>query len=608
MYWPVMSATGAPEALPSTATAYAYTYAATEAPPGMQIYGPAPPAHASNTHTPLRAPLHQTLVSTSAGHPASAAHPMQTMVDASGNMYVVNAPGASVPVRYVSQPLPATSSMPLVMSHSGLYTMGGGAPVTVLAPGSVHRGSPSTSLSVTSEDGARSYPCYATPVPTMTPCFAGAVPYYAPSNTFVMQTMHAPTHPPPQYGAVATPYSSITGDTGRSYPAPVVRNGDAGKGYEAGVYYEGRVKRFNPIRGYGFVSATHKLLPLSEYTAMKVAEAAAATEPATKAGGDGTASAAKQPKTAEGKASKRAAAGGGGTAKDGKAAKEATRGATTAIASGSGDGESALPVEVKADDVVYIKGAPYVRHPVTMGDIFVHYHCLQRNPGDTETETSGGLVNLPAGSRVQFKAEVFVPAELMETATDNKEAATMLNSLGVPVREDPNLLSGAIPTKKGWGYQAIDVHLLPARGTLPSQMGPLNSTAATATAAASASAAASVAAAAAAAKAARVDDTTATSVSSCSLNSMQPRREPTTPPTSGVRGSPAKEGSGDRGHAAPGPGATQPVRIHIPAERINMPPPPSFEAATASMPYTVTPMFGGVATTNPPHYMTTFPQ
>ncbi|SYZ68324.1 hypothetical_protein [Leishmania braziliensis MHOM/BR/75/M2904] len=69
---------------------------------------------------------------------------------------------------------------------------------------------------------------------------------------------------------------------------------------------------------------------------------------------------------------------------------------------------------------------------------------------------------------------MFVPAELLKVS-DNKEAAAMLNSLGIPVEGNPNLLSGAIATKRGWGYQAIEVQVLPPKGILLTQVGPLNS-------------------------------------------------------------------------------------------------------------------------------------
>ncbi|KPI87237.1 hypothetical protein ABL78_3674 [Leptomonas seymouri] len=248
------------------------------------------------------------------------------------------------------------------------------------------------------------------------------------------------------------------------------RMGDAGRGYEAGVYYEGRVKRFNPVRGYGFLSATHKLIKLKDVrknTAAKPALVRGSDALAETQGSTSTENEVKEEST-KGVELKTSMSGISEDENQNPANLQAlTTANTTVSAAGSGSDTPLIDIiaaagtdvdaTINLNDIVVIKGEEYVRKPVVMGDIFVHYHCLQRTPEELESEQSGTLVSLPAGARVQFKAEVFVPAKLMEEAQDSKQAAAMLNNIGIVVNEDPNLLAGAIATKKGWGYQAMNV-------------------------------------------------------------------------------------------------------------------------------------------------------
>lgn len=69
--------------------------------------------------------------------------------------------------------------------------------------------------------------------------------------------------------ATTAPTSTSTSPVTRSVlPTAASTNtvdseGGVDGGYEAGSRYEGRVKRFNPYRGYGFLTATHRLIPVN---------------------------------------------------------------------------------------------------------------------------------------------------------------------------------------------------------------------------------------------------------------------------------------------------------------------------------------------------------
>lgn len=403
-------------------------------------------------------------------------------------------PGVGMPLNYVTQTFAPATGAPVMMASgstlaytasgasmgSSTYSMlpgGGGfrnvsaARVAVYQAGSTSGVSQLPALATMSEDTLGSF-SFSSTTSKMTPqCFPGAAPSFSATGSctstgavLVQASASAPSAnlpPPPQYSSIVkSPAGGASRPIFNSRPTPVVRKGDAGKGYEAGAHYEGRVKRFNPIRGYGFVSATYKLIPLLKYRQMKEAKAPGSISTFEKQGHTPDA----RPRDSTGSSAD----------KEGKVSEDASL-----LLASDVDAVAALHAEINGDDLVYIKGVPHVRHPVTMGDVFVHYNCLRRSPGEVNMEANGGFVNLPAGSRVQFKVEVFVPAELMEKASDDREAAAMLNNLGVPVEENPNLLSGAIATKKGWGYQAIDVLLLPPKGTLPAQFAPQNSATAT---------------------------------------------------------------------------------------------------------------------------------
>ncbi|KPA78907.1 hypothetical protein ABB37_05971 [Leptomonas pyrrhocoris] len=370
--------------------------------------------------------------------------------------------------------------------------------------------------------------------------------------------------PPAFNGAFApqTPYGALRNEL--SNPFRTANNragkaGNAGRGYEAGVYYEGRVKRFNPVRGYGFLSATHKLVKLKEVKERVAAETNAPAE------SRGT-STAKDGRHAEhnGEARRAATLGMRDNEKQTGVNQRTTPTSTNPAAAVADNdvplisiitaaGTEADP-EIDLDDVVVIKGEEYVRKPVVMGDIFVHYHCLQRTPEELQNEQSGALVNLPAGARVQFKAEVFVPARLMEEAQDSKQAAAMLNSIGISVDEDPNLLAGAIATKKGWGYQAMNVVQLPSQtavGHRRRRRGKAGSTG------------------------------NASTASMSSINSLRRSHTP----------SHERSEHGENSNALV-PCSEQNLMIRVEVAN-TQPPPPSFESATANMKYAV-PTAGGV--------------
>lgn len=504
-------------------------------------------------------------------------------------MYVMGPNGVAMPVAYMPSSAPSfTPSAPaggpsatVMMTPNGqlVYAQSGAAAPAMLGMGQAPMTifPSATAQGGVSEDALRAFSIFASPAQSAMAGFPAAG-GFMPIAPFAIPAGEMP--PPPRYSSVVK--SDYHGGSSRSvfgsHPTPVVRNGDAGKGYEAGVYYEGRVKRFNPVRGYGFVSATHKLVPLSEYKKMKAAAATAASANHTDKDSVSNHSVSAADVAA-------AAAAGAKNSPVGVTmtklirspeVKPLEKDAPLVSAASFDSAPDELAVEVNPEDLVYIKGVPHVRCPVTMGDIFVHYHCLQRTPGDLETETNDGLVNLPAGSRVQFKAEVFVPAELMEKATDNKQAAAMLNNLGVPVEEDPNLLSGAIATKKGWGYQAIEVYMLPAKGTLPTQMGPLNAGSAVAATAATTSA------------------TSQRCIADASVNSVRspkPMNAPHTPNTVSP-----KQHSVHAGELSPAASmgaslspSTHALKVQMLSDMSRMPPPPSFEAATAGMQFVMAP-------------------
>ncbi|CAJ1010934.1 hypothetical protein Q4I28_006249 [Leishmania naiffi] len=367
------------------------------------------------------------------------------------------------------------SSLSLSLGGSGFVNVGA-APMTAYQGSSVSGVLQSFSSATMSEDTLSSFPFFSATSSIVPQRFSSAVPRSSTTSSFtptsgilVQASASAPPvnlSPPPQYNTIVNSSaggsvifhqdSCNEGSAARpifgSHPTPVVRKGDAGRGYEAGVYYEGRVKRFNPIRGYGFVSATAKLIPVQSCRPMKEAGFISTSE--------------KQSNAWEAKSLK--------TSDDGDNEGNTGKDASLVAVRGGVDAAAEPHAQISGDDIVYVKGAPYARHAVSMGDIFVHYNCLQRWLRKASTEANGDLVNLRAGSRVQFKVEMFVPAELLKMS-DNKEAAAMLNSLGIPVEGNPDLLSGAIATKRGWGYQAIEVQVLPPKGILLTQVGPLSS-------------------------------------------------------------------------------------------------------------------------------------
>ncbi|TPP42627.1 hypothetical protein CGC21_11560 [Leishmania donovani] len=492
MYWLSMASPAASNGAPSIASASA---AQTATPPTaarapvlgatptmMQLSLATPASQSLDTNTLLGTPPQQLLIAQGGEGAAAAASVMPSMMDPN-QMYIMGRPGVAMPLNYMMQTFAPATGAPVMMASgatlaytasgasmgSSTYSMlpGGGvllnvsaARVAVYQTGGISEVSQLPALATISEDTLGSF-SFASTTSKMAPqCFPGALPSFSAAGSFISTgaaLVHASASapsanlpPPPQYSSIVKPPASgAARPIFDSHPTPVVRKGDAGRGYEAGVHYEGRVKRFNPIRGYGFVSATYKLIPLLKPRQLKETKAPGSISTPR----DNT---------------------GSGANKEGKASEDAPL-----LLASDVHAAAALSAEINGDDVVYIKGVPHVRQPVTMGDVFVHYNCLQRSPGDVNMEANGGFVNLPAGSRVQFKVEVFVPAELMEKASDDKEAAAMLNNLGVPVEENPNLLSRAIATKKGWGYQAIDVLVLPPKGTLPAQLAPRNSATAT---------------------------------------------------------------------------------------------------------------------------------
>ncbi|KAG5495852.1 hypothetical protein JIQ42_02722 [Leishmania sp. Namibia] len=466
-------------------------------------------------------------------------------------------------------PLAYTAAGASIRSSASSMLLGGGGLVSVgAAPMEVYqaRSIPGMSQPLSSpslrEDTLRSLSLFS-PAPPVAP-WLNTAGCFRPTGLILVKSVASPSPaslpPPPQYSSVvkssasgATAFYRDAGGAGGvtrpvfgSYLTPVVRTGDAGKGYDAGAYYEGRVKRFNPIRGYGFLAATHKLIPLQCWKEMQLAKAAELTTAPEKQGNTPN-------------ATLRISSGSGGDIE-----AKIDKGAPPMAVSGF-NATAETNVHINGDDLAYIKGAPYVRHAVTMGDIFVHYHCLQLSPREVAAEANGGFVDLPAGSRVQFKAEVLVPAELMEKASNNKEAAAMLKSLGVSVAENSNLLSGAIVTKKGmgWGYQAMDVCLLPPKGTLPTQQGSLKF----ATAA---------------------EGIAAEGDFSDSMSPLSLRKHAASPPTGSAHEMPSSDND-ESSPTAPNrasslPPLSQTLKICISAEQAGMPSPPSFEEAMSGMP------------------------
>jgi cold shock CspA family protein len=430
----------------------------------------------------------------------SASNPQSGDFSSSGHNTAPNTTLSTPPQRPVGV-APPDSGIPLVASLSGstfasatadpqhFYMMGmPGVPMgytPVMTPGYL----PVGAVPVVPSGGYYPMPVYHPSVATTSgdfsrlpsaPFYVGApqVPVSATSGDFV-PSVSLSSLPPNYSGSFSLPgsaggYRHDASSAGQLHPSAVSRSGkmgDAGRGYEAGVYYEGRVKRFNPVRGYGFLSATHKLLPLKDVKAGVAAKTTTANNGSVALKGSQKANAANAVKQANANVDSAHVVPSTLPDNEKMDATNQKGSSTSATDVAGGDlplitvisaaGTEADP-DINLNDIVIIKGEEYVRKPVVMGDIFVHYHCLQRTPEELESEQSGALVNLPAGARVQFKAEVFVPASLMEEAQDSKQAAAMLNNLGIPVDDDPNLLAGAIATKKGWGYQAMNVVQLPS--------------------------------------------------------------------------------------------------------------------------------------------------
>nr|CAJ2478274.1 unnamed protein product [Leishmania braziliensis] len=518
MYWISTASPAAPQGAPSVLLPYTMggmpspNVSATQAtiPPahaGASISGATPVTmHLSMAASASLSPKENTLLGThqeflivrGAEGAATAVSVMLPLMDSS-DTHMMSLSGVAMPLNYVKQTfspmtggpammgsgappayLPASASMSSSPSSLSLGSSGfvnvGAAPMAAYQGSSVSGVLQSLSSATMSEDTLSSFPFFSATSSIVPQRFSSAVSRssttgsFTPTSGILVQASASASpvnlSPPPQYSTIVNSSaggsvifhqdSCNEGSAARpifgSHPTPVVRKGDAGRGYEAGVYYEGRVKRFNPIRGYGFVSATAKLIPVQSCRQMEAAGFISTSE--------------KQSNAWEAKSLK--------TSDDGDKEGNTGKDASLIVVSGGVDAAAEPHVQISGDNIVYIKGAPYVRHAVSMGDIFVHYNCLQRWLRKASTEANGDLVNLRAGSRVQFKVEMFVPAELLKVS-DNKEAAAMLNSLGIPVEGNPNLLSGAIATKRGWGYQAIEVQVLPPKGILLTQVGPLNS-------------------------------------------------------------------------------------------------------------------------------------
>ncbi|KAG5497597.1 hypothetical protein JKF63_03862 [Porcisia hertigi] len=558
----------------------------------MQLSMAASGSQPSDTHTLISFPSQQTPVAHAAEGAGMAASFVPAMIN-SNQQHFLSFPDAAAPFNSMTpsfafatgSPVMAAPGAPVTLTASGapigsypsaIYpssTVGGlvnnmpAASIAACQAGSVSGTPQPPSLASVCNDTLRSYTSFPPSAQIVPQLYPGAVPCYSapgcvtPAGSFLFQapavTSTTNLPPPPQYNSITNPRASgsrsflydFSGASVASKPAacsqsaPVVRNGDAGKGYEAGVYYEGRVKRFNPIRGYGFVSAMYKLIPLENPTVTRSTEEAMSLS------------------TNERQVN---------TPIEKPLNISATTNADEEAESSSRISASDEPsVGVKDLEVVYIRGVPHTRHPVTMGDIFVHYHCLQRTSNEADTATNEGLVNLPVGSRVQFKAEVFVPAELMEKATDSKEAAEMLNKLGIPIEYNPNLLSGAIAATKGWGYQAIDVHLLPPQGPPPILPGEAD-------------------------RAGAAQNASSVNTPSKFLKPCFPSANETSLRNGADDG---KEMSSDnnkisntasRGVSSAHLRSQRPT-IHIPVEKDDVTPPPSFEAATAGMGYVMAP-------------------
>ncbi|KAG5471353.1 hypothetical protein LSCM1_01437 [Leishmania martiniquensis] len=572
----------APETLPRTAEV-SLSGAASMVQPSMVDAA----SLSSNVKTHLGAPPHTLRIAQGAEGGPTATSDVPPMMDPS-QLYIRGLSSVAMPVNYATPtfasatgaPVMVTAGVPCAYAASGAPTNvaassmppgGGGAvhasasPMTLYQAGRIP-GAPQPLSSAALREGALgSFPFFSPASPMVSQCFQGAIPWpntagrFPPTGMILVESpvplSPANLPPPPQYSSMASPCAkgatvlrhdsagtgAVASRISGSHLTPVVRNGDAGKGYEAGVYYEGRVKRFNPIRGYGFVSATHKLIPLQSYIERELAKAAESISASEKQG--------RFPKA------KPLSSLGSGSDTEGKAGTNASSMAMSGV-----DAAAELQAQIGGDDVVYVKGSPHIRRAVTMGDIFVHHHCLQLSPCEVKAEANRGLVNLPAGSRVQFRAEVFVPMELMEKAADNKEAAAMLKNLGVSVEEKANLLSGAIATKKGWGYQAMEVRLLPPKRTLPKHLEPLK----TATA---------------------VQDIVVKSFPGGVLSSSVLRGHAPSPPSAF-----SQEGASVNDEPSPTvlnralsmPLLSQPLTIRTSAA-VDMPSPPSFEEATSGM-------------------------
>ncbi|EPY16334.1 hypothetical protein STCU_11390 [Strigomonas culicis] len=100
-------------------------------------------------------------------------------------------------------------------------------------------------------------PSFLAPTSPMPPVLLGG------SSTGVdLGALSGSNYPPPAYGGLPMMVSpaavSMTGPALAPAPAPTRRNGQR---YEVGVVYEGYVKRYNPVRGFGFLTATHRLPP-----------------------------------------------------------------------------------------------------------------------------------------------------------------------------------------------------------------------------------------------------------------------------------------------------------------------------------------------------------
>lgn len=215
------------------------------------------------------------------------------------------------------------------------------------------------------------------------------------------------------------------------------RRGDNGAAYHIGTLYQGRVKRYNPQHGFGFLTATHELRPIDLEQLGLSSDSASDTD--TKP-------------------------------------SDPSAGAPAAAAAATPEKPKKV-IDVSSADIVQIDGKYYERVESAAGDIFVHHHKLLVPTVFEDNEDVLGSVSALSGP-VPPPAEHNSAAN-SSTGDDSSSSAAPKAWTPPSAASEENLrrffrifTAGAAVRFQcdlyttGDKHQAVNVELLPRQGTL----------------------------------------------------------------------------------------------------------------------------------------------